>query len=816
MQKIIIPYPRLTVVCAVMAAYGSLLACNEASWWSTLIVSLIAIGAAKLARIDLKASFRGKLLLSMLICIPTVFYWMVLARLPRPGHDDLSNYRGRTAIFFARINTVDLHPDLSRVRLVLAPYMMLFPVRKELRGQTVLNLRLTGSRSSDVAYSNTMFCVQNTRSAQMQPQSHDSHGSDNVKPEASTIAKVGHGNRLVIPDLKPGMLLQIRGLVMEPARVILPWEFDTRRFLARRGIFSTCTAKSSDVQVLRINRSNADQRYSNQNVNAITFLSSSFSSLVERFRSRIVEIHKANIGNHEGNFLSSVVLGDRAVALGEDLKKDFRDVGLAHLLAASGFNLTVVTGMTYWLARLLFQSVWLVNGFSFMSMFLFVCLAGCSPSIMRAALMCTMLLFSRCVFRSLHAPAALAAALLITLTLDPLSVTDVGLQLSYIATAGIISGASQFNEVFARDRQFKLLKWLTQTVSVIIAAQAAVMPIQLFYFWQIGLLFLPANLLVDPLIMPVTVLGFFSSALALINVPGFLSQWSEFATRLIDWGALYPIKVILGIASFFASFEIAKIRFGPPQLCSLVLYYAAWCLFIISLRKKWHKLPSAIFLALTGTLLFWRPALPNLTVAVFPSSIAVVAANRSAMCLDRSTANTLRLCHDDSSRSSVVEKNLDRFLAYHGICNVSDKHFVLRPFRTKGAFRVQNEKFHCRLVFIDQCCDLRAFLDEITVHVQQLHSEPCLANLSELMVFLCDKGNSRRYLMKASPLLVEIQRQLKIRSIVVINRRSRSFGKHIPSQSERAIEINGTRIICAQHSMVMHLNPNQLQYRQPN
>ena len=77
---------------------------------------------------------------------------------------------------------------------------------------------------------------------------------------------------------------------------------------------------------------------------------------ITEMRDFIMTSHRKNIGEVRGDLLSSIVLGDRSVSLNNEVKDQFRKVGLSHLLAASGFNLSILVGAIYFSSSLISRS----------------------------------------------------------------------------------------------------------------------------------------------------------------------------------------------------------------------------------------------------------------------------------------------------------------------------------------------------------------------------------------------------------------------------------------------------------------------------
>jgi competence protein ComEC len=514
-------------------------------------------------------SSRWKAGLALLLMV--IFGWgYCLWRMPRPASGDLSRYAFRRGVIFTgQIETVLPVNSPSRARVVINCRQMIFPDRKNLSGKTV-----------------------------------------------ATISGA-------VPAIQAGDQLQLTASVRLPEAAHFPWDFNYARYLQRQGVFSLCTSNSDSVNKI-------DTASALGPAQGGYLIELSLKRWLEQLRRRVVETHRACLGLPAGDLLSSFVLGDRAVRLTGELSERFRVLGLSHLLAASGFNLTLVTGLAWWSARFIIRTVWGVNLFCFLAMLMFVGLAGPSPSVVRAALMCTFLLGSRCLFRTLYTPAALSMALLITLLIDPAAVSDVGLQLSYAATAGIVSGARLCARKSDSTRRLPVLSWLKESVAIVLIAQASVMPIQLAYFWQVGMLFLPANLAVTPLVSAVSVLGFLSTALVIFD---WRSLLTNSLVSLLDRLLAYPINLIMLVVDVLSRYEAAKLDLGPPEAWAVVFYYFCLTGMFASLRIQRFRTVACVLFLLALGLIVWRPSAPALTLCSFKGAVILMTADRQAVCL---------------------------------------------------------------------------------------------------------------------------------------------------------------------------------------
>lgn len=352
-----------------------------------------------------------------------------------------------------------------------------------------------------------------------------------------------------------------------------------------------------------------------------------FDRSMAEARARLVEMHRKILGRN-GDVLASMVLGDKAVKLDKSITGMFRDVGLSHVLAASGFNLTVVVAMTYFVASILIRSSSIVYLACFLNLLCFVGLAGPSPSVVRAAIMCSIMLALKMTRIAAEPLAVLSVALLASLLFDPYCLTDIGLQLSYAATAGLIIISGPIAKLLTiGDSAFAA--WTAESVAVVCASQAMVLPIQLNCFWQLGLLFGPANLIVVPILAPITILGFLSSGLELAKpLAGPFGQALFQICVVVDYLANVPLSCMLWYVEWLYSFHDAVMKVGAPPLWATWFYVVALGIMAASLRLKRFRTVGVATYAISLFAIIYRPPLVQTEVICARGSLIVIAQNR--------------------------------------------------------------------------------------------------------------------------------------------------------------------------------------------
>jgi ComEC/Rec2-related protein len=555
---------------------NQLIACLELAWPALLLVALAGATLAWLA---------GKrLLVLILLLLPLLATIYAVSRLPKPAPSDLWFQRNAGNVeCICRVESVR-----NKNSLICSALEMTLPARRRLEGKVLITI-FGGSLESD--------------------------------------------------RFKVGETVRVLGRIAQLHDSPVSWHRSERGRLIASRIFSKISTDEKHITAEKVlapvQSSPTPIRICDADDIEIHKLCKGWQEFWERGREQIIRVHANSLGCQKGDLLSSMVLGDRVVKLPKETKELFRNVGLSHLLAASGFNLSIVVASSYFLARLLPIRPQFASLFALLSTICFVCLAGPSPSVVRAAMLCIFFLAAKLYARKLHSLAALSLVLTVALMVDPMSASDVGLQLSYLATAGIISGAqSPFGRPKAKGPVEKIWRWLQDCISVICLAQLSVLPLQLMYFQYAGILFLPANLLVDPVVAPVTVLGFLSSIVAFaVSLLPFNISGSAVFIELIDKLTSLPLDYMLQCASWLASIKGTMIRMGPPVPFALPIYYL--CLaysFYVFPRKNLRLLGVLVLLSGLSVLLF-RPNIPG-EIVYLSQKTALTLTTKSARMLN--------------------------------------------------------------------------------------------------------------------------------------------------------------------------------------
>ena len=271
-------------------------------------------------------------------------------------------------------------------------------------------------------------------------------------------------------------------------------------------------------------------------------------------------------GDQAGGVLAALVLGSAVSPVPAAVREAFRAAGLSHALAASGFHLTVLLGAVMLLGRKAPPPLrWAL---AFGALGLFLLLAGAQPSVVRAVLMGAVAFTVQESGRRSRPLAVLLLCLLLMLVLRPAWLLDVGFQLSAAATAGLILSARPLEQQLAR----RLPAWAAGAIAVPVAASLWTIPLQLLHFGALPLYAVPSNLLVSPLLTPLT-LGAMAMALAAVTLPVLLTP--------LSWLLVPLARLLVWLVQGFAALPMAQWQLGrlsPLLALLLALGLLPWLL----------------------------------------------------------------------------------------------------------------------------------------------------------------------------------------------------------------------------------------------
>lgn len=285
-----------------------------------------------------------------------------------------------------------------------------------------------------------------------------------------------------------------------------------------------------------------------------------------------------------GDLLAGLAIGDTS-AVSEELDAAMKASSLTHLTAVSGANCAIVVGLVLALTRALGMPRAARVIAALAMLLVFVVLVTPEPSVLRAAVMSTLVLFALLGGRSARGLPMLALAVLVLLVGDPWLARNFGFALSVLATAGLLLLAGPIAAALARW----LPRWLAVVVAVPLAAQVASQPVIVLLDASLPTYGVIANLLAAPAAPLATIVGLAACVAATLVPP---------LGTLLAALAWIPSAWIAAVAGFFAAAPAARLPW-PGDGVGAVLLIAATAVAVAALLRRGRVAIVALLLAVT-------------------------------------------------------------------------------------------------------------------------------------------------------------------------------------------------------------------------
>lgn len=427
-------------------------------------------------------------------------------------------------------------------------------------------------------------------------------------------------------DVYPSQIVRIKGALYLPSPAANPGGFDFKEYLAGQGSFAGLSA-------YEITEEDPGQAWGGW-------------SLRRRIRGALV----AGLGPIQGELLSSIVLGSKAAELDYELSDNFRRVGLSHVLAASGFHVSLLIAVVLALVNKLSPRQQQLSAMSTLGAY--ILLTGFSASVVRAALMgvAAIFLLTESNLREkirLEPLGLLLLAAVIILVWQPTWIINIGFQLSFAATLGLLVSVKPFE-----DKLNWLPVGLAVPTAVSLAAQLWTLPMQMLFFGQIPNYSLIANLVTLMFVTVLSVLGFGVCTIALI---------SPAAGALVSAPLTYVLTPMINIVAWIASWPRATYYVGQVSWIQCVLLYGALC--GMAFWPLWRERVRVWGTAVLMIVVLWIPnLLPGPAV-----QITALATGQAPVLVIQTRQEVVVI---NSGSTKTVDFTLLPFLRTQGIGNI--------------------------------------------------------------------------------------------------------------------------------------------------
>jgi len=283
-------------------------------------------------------------------------------------------------------------------------------------------------------------------------------------------------------QLSYGNELLVKGSPQMADTIRFPWQFDYKGYLARKGIFYFQYAKE-----VKLGQTNFPNKFLGYALSARKWAETTLTELISNTRTRAVAV--------------ALILGNKDL-LTPDISQSFARVGALHALAVSGAHLIILFEIIMKLiAKVAYNkkgNLKLIVGLLLLiAIWAYAFITGWSASILRAAIMFSFVIIGKMSNTKIPTLNSIGASAFLLILINPLTIYDIGFQLSYLAVLGIIFIATPLSA------KFKFKNYVTQKswdiTLIALAANAGTLLLSAYYFHFVPTYFLLANLFVIPL-----------------------------------------------------------------------------------------------------------------------------------------------------------------------------------------------------------------------------------------------------------------------------------------------------------------------------
>lgn len=381
---------------------------------------------------------------------------------------------------------------------------------------------------------------------------------------------------------------------------------------------------------------------------------------IMHYRDKMFMLINDIIGGDEGGFAAAMLCGDKT-ELSKQTKLTVYRSGIGHIFSVSGTHVVIISAMIGWLMQKLSKDKRVIFAVQTVAMWAFAVFAGFSVSVVRAAVMLTLVTAAPLLYRRPDPANTLCLCAVILLTLSPYAAADCSFLLSFTATFVIGTVCPKAAAlVKGKGILYSLERQAVNAVTILFCT----MPVQLMFFSEISLVAPLSNILLVPvctLALGLTVITAVTGGAAIIAYP-------------VLTVVKYLLKVVLFLAELFSKFSFAYLSRGVRPLGIVMLVTCLVPVAVMFLRKS-VKLGAFC----TALMLVCWTAVYNFSLA-FGGSVKIVVMPKGNAVQAVLYDKTKGMVFDIGSKGKL-NSGMESFLELYGIKEL------------KGAF-IESEQYY--------------------------------------------------------------------------------------------------------------------------
>lgn len=523
--------------------------------------------------------------------------------------------------------------------------------------------------------------------------------------------------------LRAGDAVMFYAKVGEPRNAGNPYEFDYASYLKLHGVAGTAFVYGNDVVPLPKELSVEVFKHGLSTADRVALWGG-------KMRAALLQVYrKAGIEGDLLGVVSAMTLGEKSL-VSREVREVFSGTGTSHVLALSGLHLGILFSLLQYIItfggrfrrmRVPCQVV------AILFVWLYAVVAGMPQSLVRASVMCTLVCIAVIFRRSPLSAGNLYLAAFIILLFNPLSLFDVGFQLSFVSVLFILKLMPLVapRRVVAASRAGKL--WGFMAVSL--CAQIGVAPLVAYYFHNFPTYFMMSNLVMVPASALIVPLSFALLAFS----------WLHPLAAVLVWLLKNLLQVLLAFLAFVAGIPGASLPLYP-SLATVVMVYAVLLFLLL-----WAGSRRRIYVYPMLAVLVW-------IVPVQVLSGRTVGKNGCVWFYNRLSVSAAQFVVSPGESYLYSPQNVGDSAVWRALRSVSSNYwarcYIKRPVRLYDGFENRSAKFRNGLLLLGGGAFL--FLDAATPH----GGVPSAASVDAVFVSRGFRGKLAPWLDKIAARLV--------------------------------------------------------------
>ena len=276
---------------------------------------------------------------------------------------------------------------------------------------------------------------------------------------------------------------------------------------------------------------------------------------------------------------NALLLGDGSLITSEQ-KNIFSSANLSHILAISGMHVSyVILGISFLLKKISNRKR---KYFLIILLFVYASVTGGAPSVLRAVIMSVLAIIASLIYRKSDTLNNISISAFIILLCNPYYLFNLGFQLSFLGTLGIVLFNARINfmlekyvkciieHIKNKNSKFyeiiknKVILKITSLISVSISANILIFPVLIYNFNKILFIFLFSNLLVTPILGVLVFSGYI-----IVICSSFSNKVAFIPSKIFN----LLISCFRKIAEISSYIDLTKFTIGTPKILTIIFIY---------------------------------------------------------------------------------------------------------------------------------------------------------------------------------------------------------------------------------------------------